>query len=224
MTELLSLPWYITVVPVCAIVGAIAVSKALNISQLASLVGATLPLGLPYADISVSSHSLLSKPPVQILGGWGMMLALALSWVVMRALLRAVKGPAGLVRAVYSLLLGVAGLVVVLLLADPRLLHTYVPDWRGSFGAASVALTIIRIFKSAAFLVVCSVATLILASQIFFEKMPYDLEREDIHKIERSLPASLPKGIVESGFEGLLKAGASTRSALRSVDSDDRES
>ena len=100
MTELLSLPWYITVVPVCAIIGAIAVSKALNISQLASFVGAALPLGLPYADLSVSSHSLLSKPPVQILGGWGMMLALALSWVVMRALLRAVKGPVGLVRAI----------------------------------------------------------------------------------------------------------------------------
>jgi hypothetical protein len=121
--------------------------------------------------------------------------------------------------------------VVVLLVADPRLLHTYVPNWRDSFGgvllgtmAASVGLTMIRIFKSAALLVLCSVATLILASQIFFEKMPYDLERGDIQKIEKALPANLPKGIVESGVEGLLKASASTRSALRSVDSDDRES
>ena len=231
MTELLSLPWYITVVPVCAIAGAIAVSKALNISQLASLIGAALPLGLPYADLSVSSHSLLSKPPVQVLGGWGMMLALGVAWVVMRAVLRAVKGPAGLFRAIYSLLLGVAGLVVVLLIADPKTLNTFAPTWRESVGGvllttmlASVCLTLIRVFKSAAFLVMCSVATLILASQVFFAKMPFELEKDDIRRIEKALPATLPKGLVESGVEGLLKASATTRSVLSTRDAEDIES
>ena len=231
MTELLSLPWYLTVAPVCAIVGAIAVSKALNISQLASFVGAALPLGWPHADLSVSSQSLLSRAPVQIVGGWGMMLGLAVTWVLMRSLLRAVKGPVGLLRAAYSLLLGTAGLVVVLLLADPKMLHTYAPQWRESVGLlllattmASVALTMIRLFKSAATLVLGSVATVILASQVFFEKMPYDLEKSDIQKIKKSLPASLPKGLVETGFEGLIKASASTRSALQTAASDDIES
>lgn len=231
MTEFLSLPWYITVVPVCAIIGAIAVSKVLNISQLASFFGAALPLGLPYADLSVSSHSLLSKPPVQILGGWGIMLGLAIAWVLFRAILRALKGPAGLFRAIYSLLLGTAGLVVVLLIADPKTLHDVAPTWRESVGGillttmiASVGLTLIRVFKSAAFLMVCSVATVILATQVFFAKMPYDLEKDDIKKIERALPATLPNGLVESGMEGLLKASATTRSALSVTASEDVES
>ncbi len=231
MTELLSLPWYVTVAPMCAIVGAIAVSKVLNISQLASFVGAALPLGLPHADLTVSSQSLLSKAPVQVFGGWGMMLGIALAWVLLRAVLRAVKGPVGLLRMTYSCLLVTAGLVVVLLVADPKLLHSYAPHWRESVGGillatmiASVGFTLIRVFKSAAFLVVCSIATVILASQVFFEKMPYDLEKGDIQKIEKALPTSLPKGLVESGVEGLIKATSSTRSALRPAVSQDIES
>jgi hypothetical protein len=71
---------------------------------------------------------------------------------------------------------------------------------------------------------VCSVATVILATQVFFAKMPYDLEKDDIKKIERVLPATLPKGLVESGMEGLLKASATTRSALSVTASEDVES
>jgi hypothetical protein len=230
MTELLSLPWYSAVVPVCAVIGAIVVSKALNISQLASFIGAAAPLGIPYADISVPSHSLLAKPPVQVLGGWGICLGLALTWVVLRAFLRVVKGPMGLLRMTYSLLLAVAGLVVVLLIADPKMLHTYAPMWRETVGVillstmmASVGLTLMRVFTSAAFLVACSIGTVILASQVFFEKMPHELEKGDIKKIERVLPGSLPKGLVESGMEGLLKVSASTRSVVRPA-SEDSES
>jgi hypothetical protein len=89
---------------------------------------------------------------------------------------------------------------------------------------ASVCLTLIRVFKSAAFLVVCSVGTVILASQVFFAKMPFELEKSDIRKIEKALPATLPKGLVESGVEGLLKASATTRSALSARVSEDVES
>lgn len=231
MTEFFSHPWYLAIVPACALVGAIVVSKVLNISQLASLFGALAPLGLPYADISLSSQSLISKPPVQVLGGWGIMLVLALVWVVMRALLRAVKGPMGLLRVVYSLLLTAAGGVVLLLVLDPKTLQTLAPAWRESFGGillttmvVSLGLTLIRVFRSAAFLVVCSAATAVLASQVLFEKMPYDLERDDLQKIQNALPASLPQGLVEHGFDGLVKASSSSRSVLRSSDSVDIES
>jgi hypothetical protein len=231
MSDFLTLPWYLTAAPICAAIGAIIVSKVLNISQIASFLGAFLPFGLPYADLSVPSRSLLSKPPVQILGGWGMMLAVALVWVLGRALLRAVKGPVGLLRAIYSVLLGVAGFVVVLLIADPKMLNTHAPTWRESFGGVllttmvfSVAITLVRVFKTAAFLVLCSVATAILASQVFFEKMPYDLEKADIQKIENALPDSLPKGLIESGLEGFMKVSATSRSSLQSTTSEDIES
>jgi hypothetical protein len=231
MTELLSNPWYLAIVPACALVGAIVVSKVLNISQLASLFGAFAPLGLPYADLSVSTQSVMSKPPVQVLGGWGIMLALALAWVVMRALLRAVKGPMGLVRVAYSLLLAAAGGVVLLLVFDPSTLQTIAPAWRESFGGillatmvASLGLTLIRVFRSAAFLVLCSAATAILASQVLFEKMPYDLERDDLRKIQQAIPDSLPKGLVETGLDTWVRVAASSRGVFRSTPSADIES
>jgi hypothetical protein len=137
----------------------------------------------------------------------------------------------GLLRAIYSVLLGVAGFVVVLLIADPKMLNTHAPTWRESFGGVllttmvfSVAITLVRVFKTAAFLVLCSVATAILASQVFFEKMPYDLEKADIQKIENALPDSLPKGLIESGLEGFMKVSATSRSSLQSTTSEDIES
>lgn len=231
MTQLLSLPWYLYAVPVCAVVAAIAVSKLLQISQLASFLGAVAPLGLPYTDLTFAAQSPLAKPHMQVISGWGAMLACALVWVSFRAILRTARGPFGLLRLGYWALLSTSALVVVLLVAQPELLSRYAPAWRESAGGLllgatllAVVLTCIRLFKSAAFLVLCSVASIILASQVFFSKMPYDLGRDDISKIESALPDSLPKGLVESSVERLVRATASTRGVLQAASTDDVES
>ena len=228
MTQLLSLPWYLYVVPVCAVVAAIVVSKLLKISQLASFLGAFAPLGLPYTDLSIASQS---KPHMQVLSGWGTMLACAVGWVLLRWVVRTSRGPLGLLRLAYTALLSAAAVVVVLLVSNPEILSTYAPTWRESAGGVllgatllGVVLTCIRLFKSAAFLVLCSVASIILASQVFFSKMPYDLGRDEISKIENALPGSLPKGLVETGVERLVRATSSTRAILQSPSADDVES
>jgi hypothetical protein len=236
MSQLLSLPWYLYVVPVCAVVAAVVVSRLLKISQLASLIGTFLPLGLPYTQLSLASESFgpqssLSKPHMQILSGWGVMLACGVGWVLLRAIVRTSRGPLGLLRLGYSALLTAAVVVVVLLISKPEILSTYAPAWRESAGGfllgatlLGVVLAFIRLFKSAAFLVLCSVASVILASQVFFSKMPYDLGRDEISKIEKVLPDSLPKGFVGTGVERLVRATSSTRSVLQSASSDDVDS
>ena len=231
MTELLSLPWYIYVVPVCAVVAAVSVSKLFNISRLVSFIGAFAPLALPYSEISVSQASVFAKPHMQVLGGWGAMLAGAAVWVVLRAILKSTRGPLGLFRLAFSVLLFAAGLVVVLLITNPEALTTYVPKWRESAGTALLSATVvgmglyfIRLFKSAALLVLCSAASIILASQVFFAKMPYELGDDELSRIEKVLPSSVPKEIVESGVKSLVKASSSTRKILRTASSDDVES
>jgi len=231
MSQLLTLPWYLYVVPVCAVIAAVVISKLLKISQLASFIGALAPLGLPYADLSSVGHSPLGKPHLQVLSGWGVMLACGVGWVLLRALLRTSRGPLGLLRLGYSVLLSASGVVVVLLIIKPEILSTYAPAWRESAGGLLLGATLlgvvfacIRLFKSAAFLVLCSVASIILACQVFFSKMPYDLGKEEITKIEKVLPDSLPRGLVGTGVERLVRATSSTRAVLQSASTDDVES
>lgn len=231
MTELLSLPWYTYVVPVCAVVAAFSVSKLFKIPQLASFVGAFAPLALPYSEVSVAPNSLFAKPYMQVAGGWGAMLAAACIWVVLRVLLRSTRGPLGLFRLAFSALLLVAAIVVALLVTQPEVLATYAPKWRESAGWLLLSVTVIgtvlyfiRLFKSAALLVLCSVASIILASQVFFAKMPYELGDDELSRIEKVLPRSVPKEFVETGVKSLVKASSSTRKALRTASSDDIES
>lgn len=231
MTELLSLPWYLYVVPLCAIVVALSVSKLLKISQLASFLGAFAPLALPYSELQVQPASLFSKPYMQVLGGWGAMLAFALSWVLLRMLVRLACGPVGLIRLIFSTLLLTSGIVVALLVVNPEVLATYAPSWRESAGGLLLSVAVLgvgmyflRLFKTAALLGGCLVMAVVLGSQVAFSKMPYDLGDAEFEKIERSLPASLPRGIVESGVRHMVKASALARDGLRAATPQDLES
>jgi hypothetical protein len=228
MTQLSSLPWYLYLVPVCVVAATVAVSKLLNISRIVSFVGACAPLALPYSELQIQPQSLFSKPYMQVVGGWGALIACALSWFILRVIVRASRGPLGLLRALFSVLLFAAGAVVVLLIASPELLSAYAPTWRESAGGLLLSVAVIgvgvyfiRLFKTAALLGLCIVSVLVLGSQVAFSKMPYDLGDEECTKIERALPASLPKGVVESGVRRLVKVTSSTRDALRAATSHD---
>ena len=228
MTELLSLPWYLYAVPLCAIVAAISIGKLLKISQLASFLGAFAPLALPYSEIQLEPASFFSKPYMQVVGGWGAMLVCALAWVLFRSVIKASRGPAGLFRMIFSTLLLASGVVVVLLLVNPDVLATYAPTWRESAGGLllsvavlGVCVHLLRLFKTAALLGVCLVMVLVLGSQVAFSKMPYDLGQDECERIEHALPSSLPKGIVGSGVRQMVKASSSARDALRAATSHD---
>lgn len=231
MTEILSLPWYMYAVPSGAIVGAISVSKLLRISRFASLVGAIAPLALPYADLPQSSKLAMLKPHYQVLGAWGMLLVAAVGLVMIRSLYGAIRKRLGVVRALYSGLLLAALVVIALLFAKPEALHEYAPDWRHHLGGVLLGATLIGVgvasanmIKSATSLVVWSLASLILASQIFFLKMPYEVEHADLVKIKGVLPIGIPERLMPSGMERLLKATTSKASELRASSSDEVES
>jgi hypothetical protein len=231
MKEFLSLPWYIYAVPCGAVVGAISVSRILKISRFASLVGAMAPLALPYADLPESSKLAALKPHYQVLGAWGVLLLLALGLVMARALYCAVRKRLGLVRSLYSALLLCALAVIALLFAKPEVLQEVAPDWRDSVGGVLLGATLIgvglasaNVIKSAASLVVWSLASVVLASQVFFLKMPYDLDRADLERIQGVFPKGLPRGFMLSGVERLINATSSSPRGLRSTSSDEVES
>lgn len=231
MTELLPVPWYLCAVPVCAIFAAVTVSKLLNISRMVSFLGAFAPLALPYSELQVQPSSLFSKPYMQVVGGWGAMLTAALVWVLFRTLVKATRGPVGLIRTIFSTLLLASGVVVALLIVNPEALTTYAPSWRESAGGLLLTVSVlgigiyfVRLFKTAALLGVCVLSAVVLGSQVAFSKMPYELGDEECERIEQALPVGLPKGIVETGVRRVVKASASARDALRSATSHDIKS
>jgi hypothetical protein len=203
MTELSHIPWYVLAIPCCALVGAYIVSKILRLSLLVSVLGGAAPLALPYTDLSFSPQLAALKPLVQMGGAWGLLLCSALGWVLVRGAVRSTSGPLIIVRIGYLMLLCSALAVVGLLIAEPKLLDSYAPGWRGAAGISllcatllSMSLAFVRVFKTAALLALWSFASLVLASQIFFEKMPNDLIREDLHKIESSVNGGLARQAV----------------------------
>lgn len=231
MAQLLSLPWYLYVAPVCVVAATYTVSKLLNVSRLTSFVGACAPLALPYSELQVEPQSLFAKPYMQLFGGWGALIALALSWFLLRVVMKATRGPLGLIRALFSLLLFAAAAVVVTLLVNPEALSTYAPAWRESAGSLLLGVAVlgigvyfVRLFKTAALLGVCVVSALVLGSQVAFSKMPYELGDEECSRIARALPAGVPKGVVESGVRRLAKVTSSTRDALRATTTRDIDS
>lgn len=203
MSELLSLPWYVYVVPCCAIALSVFVSRLLRISQFVALLGAGAPLGLPYTELPIVPQLALLKPAYQIVGAWGVLFSLALGWVLVRSVVRGAAGPFGIFRFGYMILLVSALGVVALLIGNPALLNEHAPGWRGAGGLVllcattlSMSVAFVRIFKTAALLALWSFASLVLASEIFFQKMPQELVRDDLHQIENHVKAPVMKAAI----------------------------
>jgi hypothetical protein len=110
----------------------------------------------------------------------------------------------GLIKCAYVLLLAAALAVVGLLLGNPVVLSTYVPGWKGTAGMVllcasmlSMSLALIRFFRAAVFLAVWSFVSLVLASEIFLGKLPQQVIREDIDKIEDLFPSAKVNAILK---------------------------
>lgn len=192
MTELSSLPGYLVFTPIAVIGASFLLSRFLRLSALATMVGVGAPLGMPHLD--TASLPLLKDLTAgeQIMAGWGLFFAAALFWVITREILRSAAGPFGLVRLVYGGLLVVALLVVGLLLFNPTLLMSYAPGWKDLGGwvlltasLLGVVFACVRLLRSASALLVWSFASVVLASEILFGKLPHDLGPEEWRHIER---------------------------------------
>ena len=204
MTELLNLPSYSIAAVALALAGSYVVSKILRLSLMVSLLGGLAPLALPHADLSFAPRIAALAPLAQIAGGWAMVVCVALGWVLLRGVVKTGAGPLGFLRLLYFCVLCVALTVVAALFAKPELLATHAPGWRSTGGVVllcatllSMSLAFVRIFRTAALLALWSFASLVLASEIFLQKMPSEIARDDLRRIESSVENDLIKAAVK---------------------------
>ncbi len=204
MMQLESLPWYTLALPVALVVGSWLISKLLRISFLATLPVATLPLGLPFAELPLTEEFTGLKPELLIGAGWLLLIALALGWVVVRPVVAAGVRGVGMLKTVYLAVLGSALLVVAVLVSRPELMNTYAPGWKGGAGVVLLCASLLsmscalgRIFKAAFMFSLWSMVSLVLASEIFLDKLPQDIVREDLRQLEALIPSRLIDSAIE---------------------------
>ncbi len=187
-----SLPTYTLALPALLVVGAWILSKILRFSMWATLLVGCFPFVLPYLDLPFSRQFLDANPLYLIGGGWALLLCFALGRaIVSPALGENGRTPAGAAKAVFGVVLAVALLVVALLVSRPEMLEATFPGWKGGAGLVllcasllSMSLWLARVLKAAIVFSLWSIVSLVLASELFLNKLPYEVVREDLRHLE----------------------------------------
>lgn len=188
-------PLYTIGLPLAAFVGSWLVSKVLRISLVLTLLGACLPLALPFMELPFTPDFANDKPEYLIAGGWLFLGALLCGWVVVRPLFSSTLQGIGVVKCVYLAVLAGALMVVGILLINPPVLDQYVPGWHGTAGIVlltasllSMALALARAVRAAVIFAVWAFVSVVLASEVFLQKLPNDVVREDLRSLEPLIP------------------------------------
>lgn len=187
-----ALPTYTLVLPVLLVAGAWALSKILRFSLWITLIVGCVPFVLPYLELPFSQEFLDAHPLYLILGGWALLLAFALGRAVVLPLLGdRGRSPAGFAKAAYGVVLGAALLVVALLVSKPEMMEATFPGWKGGAGLVllcasflAMSLWLARVLKAAIVFSVWSIVSLVLASELFLNKLPHNVVREDLRHLK----------------------------------------
>lgn len=226
MTQILALPDLSIGLPLAVLFGSLIVSRVLRVSTIGTLVAASAPLALPFLDLPFAKEFSDGHPEYIIGGAWAVLLALAIGWVLVRPIVSGAVASFGVVRLAYLCVLATAILVVSLLFIDPKVLSTHAPGWRGSAGLVllsasllSMSFALARVLRAAMLLVVWSFVSVVLASELFLHKLPQEIVRDDLKRIESLIPSgTLQKAIEqldvraprdESGIRAFILGGSS---------------
>lgn len=226
MTALLSESWLTLALPVALLAGSFLVSKLLKLSFIGTILAACVPLALPFLDLPFSQELTHRNPHYMIAAGWLLLVSLAVGWVLVRPLASGAVSSFGLVKCAYLCVLAGALVTVGLLFANPTVLNSYAPGWRESAGVVllcasmfSMSMALLRFFRAAAFLVVWSFVSLVLASEIFLGKLPHEVLDKDVQRIEEIFLSTKVHSVLkeygldsEKGADALIELSNATRS------------
>lgn len=213
-------PSYSIVVPVVLLVGSFLVSRAFKLAWTWTLAGGLIPLVLPILPLPFSQEFINSRPELIIGSGWLLLMGAAVGWVAARPAVEGAIASVGLVKFIYFVVLAGALGVTGLLLANPVALQEMLPGWRGSMGVVflcasllSMSIALARVVKAAALFAVWSGVSLVLASEIFLGKLPYNILRDDLKSLESLVPKSVMGGI-QGGLDSALSVSREGLKAL----------
>jgi hypothetical protein len=204
MTQILALPGFSVGLPLAVLFGSLVVSRVLKMSITRTILAASAPLALPFIDLPVVKDFSRLHPEYVIGSAWAIMLAAAIGWVLVRPIVSGAIASFGLVRAAYLVILAAAIVVVGMLMVNPEALATYAPGWRGSAGLVllcasllSMSCALARVLRAAMLLVVWSFVSVVLASEVFLHKLPQEIVRDDLKRIQSLVPSETLQRAIE---------------------------
>ena len=116
-------------------------------------------------------------------------------------------------RLSYVLTLWLALAVVGILMVEPNLLTRYAPNWKSSAGWALLGGSLLcvsrafgRVLKASTMLVVWSGVSIVLASQIFLNKMPHMIDQKDLTRLNAVVSAETTESVLY-GLRRILRIG-----------------
>lgn len=205
MTQVSAISSFSIALPVAVIFGSLLVSRFLRISLVKTVVAASLPLSLPFIDLPLAKEFSHGHPAYLIGGAWAVLLSGAIGYVMVRPVVSGAVASVGLLRLAYMLLLGSALGVVTLLMVNPEALSTYMPGWEGTAGFVllsvsmlSMSLALARVLKAALLFAVWSFVSLVLASEVFLHKLPQEIVRDDLRRLEGVISSDRLHGLLDS--------------------------
>jgi len=206
MTQIVAFPGFAVGLPLAVLFGSLVVSRLLKISTIGTIVAASAPLALPFVKLPFVKEITHGHPEYLIGGAWAILLSLAVGWVLVRPLVSGAAKSVGLLKLGYLVVLGAALLVTTLLLVNPGALAQHAPGWRGSGGFVllsasllSMSMSLARVLRAALLFVMWSFVSIVLASEVFLNKLPQEVVREDLKRLE----AVVPKEAIERAIERL---------------------
>jgi hypothetical protein len=220
MTQIVALQGFAVGLPLAVLFGSLVVSRLFKLSVIGTLLAASAPLALPFIKLPFVKEITHGHPEYVIGGAWAVMLSAALGWVVVRPIVSGAAKSVGVLRLGYLLVLGGALVVTTLLLVNPQVLVEHAPGWRGSGGFVllsasllSMSMSLARVLRAALFFVMWSFVSIVLASEVFLHKLPQEVVREDLKRLE----AVVPKEAIERAIERLQVAATSNSSTRKAV-------
>lgn len=220
MTQIVAFPGFAVGLPLAVLFGSLVVSRLLKISVIGTILAASAPLALPFIKLPFVKEITHGHPEYLIGSAWAVMLSAAFGWVLVRPIVSGAAKSVGVLRLGYLLVLAGALIVTTLLLVNPGALTQHIPGWRGSAGFVllsasmlSMSMSLARVLRAALFFVMWSFVSIVLASEVFLNKLPQEVVREDLKRLE----AIVPKEAIERAIERLQVAAISDAAARKAV-------
>jgi hypothetical protein len=220
MTQIEAFPGFAVGLPLAVLFGSLVVSRLLKISVLGTIVAASAPLALPFIKLPFVKEITHGHPEYLIGSAWAVMLSAAIGWVIVRPIVSGAAKSVGVLRLGYLVVLAGALVVTTLLLVNPEALTQHAPGWRGSAGFVllsasmlSMSMSLARVLRAALFFVMWSFVSIVLASEVFLHKLPQEVVREDLKRLE----SMVPRAAIERAIERLQVAATSDSSERKAV-------
>lgn len=207
---------YQLLLPLLHFVAAWIISRLFRLPFWFCVLGGTVPAALVYLEFPFTSAFRAENPLALVIGGWVLLVVLALVRLIAVGLIRMLSISSGTVGTLFSVLLMICLGVSTILLVQPNWVRGIAPSWESGFvfflfGIAFVGLAVacFRFLRVGIVIVLWAFGVFVLGSEAFLGSIPNNYLSEKLRVSSSFIPESVMGKFVDS-LEDLESEGKSS--------------